>query len=77
MGPNVKIQLDVILVPSNMMMEQSNMRKKNRVPPNMTKLQLKVMLVLADVIMELSNMRKKKGTIECDKSTVRCNVGTA
>ena len=43
----------------------------------MTKLQLKVMLVLADVIMELSNMRKKKGTIECDKSTVRCNVGTA
>ena len=51
--------------------------KKNRVPPNMTKLQSKVMLVLANVIMELLNMRKKKGTTECEKSTVRCNVGTA
>ena len=59
MEPNVKIWLDVILVPSNMMMELSNVRKKNRVPPNMKKLQSKVMLVLANVIMELSNMRKK------------------
>ena len=43
----------------------------------MTKLQSKVMLVLANMIMELLNMRKKKGTIEYDKCTVRCNVGTA
>ena len=35
------------------------------------------MLVLANMIMELSNVRKKKGTTECDKSTVRCDVGTA
>ena len=61
MGPNVKISLDVILVLSNMMMGLSNVRKKNRVPLNMTKLQLKVMLVLANLIMELLNMRKKIG----------------
>ena len=78
MGPNVKIPLDVILVLSNMRMGLSNVRKQNRVPPNMTKLQSKVMLVLANMIMELLNMRKKKqGTIEYDKCTVRCNVGTA
>ena len=36
------------------------------------------MLVLLNVIMELSNVREKKGgTIECDKSTVTCDVGTA
>ena len=59
MGPNVKIPLDVILVLSNMRMGLSNVRKQNRVPPNMTKLQSKVMLVLANMIMELLNMRKK------------------
>ena len=61
----------------NVRMKLSNVRKKNRAPPNMTKLQSKVMLVLANMIMELSNVRKKKGTTECDKSTVRCDVGTA
>ena len=36
------------------------------------------MFVLPDVTMEPSNVRKKnKGTTECDKSTVICDVGTA
>ena len=36
------------------------------------------MLVLLNVSMELSNMReKKKGTIECVKSTIKSDVGTA
>ena len=51
--------------------------KKFRVPLNVTKVWSKVMLVLYSVKMELSNVRKKKGTIECEKSTDRCHVGTA
>ena len=27
--------------------------------------------------MKLSNVKKKKGTIECDKRIVKCDVGTA
>ena len=53
------------------------MRKKFRVPLNVTKVWSKVMLVLYSVKIELSNVRKKKGTIECEKSTDRCHVGTA
>ena len=35
-----------------------------------------VMSVLLNVIMEPSNVKKKnEGTIECDKSTVTCDVG--
>ena len=36
-----------------------------------------MMLVLLNVIMEPSNVRKQnKGTIECDKNMVTCDVGT-
>ena len=37
------------------------------------------MLILLNVIMEPSNAGKKKnkGTIECDKNTGTCDVGTA
>ena len=36
-----------------------------------------MMLVLLNVIMEPSNVRKQnKGTIECDKNIVTCDVGT-
>ena len=34
-----KVKSDVILVLPNMMMKLSNVRKKIRVPPNMTKVQ--------------------------------------
>ena len=34
------------------------------------------MLVLHNVRIVPSNMRKNKGTTECDKSTVTCDVGT-
>ena len=74
-GPNVKILLDVILVLSNMTTELSNVRKK-RVSLNVTKVRFEVMLILPNVIMEPSNVRKKKDTTKCDKSTVRCVVGT-
>ena len=38
--PNVtKVQSDVMLVLPNMMMKLSNVKKKIRVPPNMTKVQ--------------------------------------
>ena len=44
----------------------------------MTKVLSYVMLVLLNVIIEPSNVGKKnKGTIECDKNTVICDVGTA
>ena len=53
-------------------------KKKIKVPPNVRKIRLYVMFVLPDVTMEPSNVRKKnKGTTECDKSTVICDVGTA
>ena len=35
------------------------------------------MLVPLNMTMELLNVRKNKRTIECDKSTVTCDVGTA
>ena len=43
--------------------------------PNVAKVQSYVMLILPNVIIESSNVRKKKGIVECDKSTVTCNVG--
>ena len=53
--------------------------KKIREPLTITKLQSHVMLVLHKVRMIPSNVRKKKNkrTIECDKSTITCDVGTA
>ena len=43
----------------------------------MAKVQSYVILVLSNVTLESSNVRKKKkkGTIECDKSKVTCDVG--
>ena len=35
-----------------------------------------MMLVLYNVKMVSSNVRKKKGTTECDKSIVTCDIGT-
>ena len=64
-----------MLVLPNVTMEPSNVREKKREPPNLTKVQSHVMLVLHNVRMVPSNVRKNKGTIECDKSTVICNVG--
>ena len=59
-GPNVKLWLDVILVLPIVTIELLIVRKKNSVPPNVTKVRLEVMLVLLNVIMELSNLRIKK-----------------
>ena len=42
----------------------------------MTKLQSHVILLPPNMMMELLNVRKKNnGNIECDKNTVKCNVG--
>ena len=65
-----------MLVLHNVKIVPSNVRKKIREPPNVTKVQSQVMLVLHNVRMVLSNVRKNKGTIECDKITVICDVGT-
>ena len=48
-----------MLVPLNVTIELSNVRKKIRKPSNVTKVQSHVMLVLSNVTMKLSNMRKK------------------
>ena len=40
----------------------------------MTKELSNVMLELLHIKMKPSNVRKKKGTIECDKKIVKCNV---
>ena len=64
-----------MLVLYNVRIVPSNVRKKIKEPPNMTKVQSHVMLVLHNVKMVSSNVRKKnKGTTECDKNTVRCDV---
>ena len=76
--PNVtKVQSLVMLVVYNVRMKPSNVRKKIKEPPNVTKIQSHVMLVLHNVRMVPSNVRKNKWTIECDKSTVISDVGTA
>ena len=57
---NVQLWLDVILVVLIVTIELSIVRKKNRVPPNVTKVRSGVMWVLPNVIMEQSNLRIKK-----------------
>ena len=76
--PNVtKVQSDLMLILLNVTMEPSNVRKKKiKKPPNVTKQQSHVILELHNVRIEPTNVRKKQGTIKCDKSTIRCNVGT-
>ena len=49
-----------MLVLYNVKMVSSNVGKKIKEPPNVTKVQLHVMLVLCNVRMVLSNVRKKK-----------------
>ena len=49
----------MILVLPNVTMELSNMRKKIRVPLNVTKVRSELILVLHSVIMKLPNVRKK------------------
>ena len=49
----------MILVLPNVTMELSNMRKKIRVPLNVTKVRSELMFVLHSVIMKLPNVRKK------------------
>ena len=41
----------------------------------MTKVQSYVMLVLHNVRIVSSNVRKNKGTAECDKSIITCDIG--
>ena len=61
----------------NVTIDKSNWEKKIRKPLNVTKVQSHVMLVLPNVTIGPSNVRGKKGITECDKSTVRCNIGIA
>ena len=49
----------VMLELHNVRMKPSNVRKKIRELPNVTKVQLHVILVMPNVTMGLSNMRKK------------------
>ena len=48
-----------MLVLSNVIIEMSNLRIKNRVPLNVTKIELDAILVLLNMTMEPSNVRKK------------------
>ena len=76
--PNVtKIRLKVVmLVLPNLIIELSNLRIKNRVPLNMTKIESDAMLVLLNLTMKPSNLRNK-GTIICDRRTIKFDIGTA
>ena len=58
--PNIKLWPDVILVVLIVTIELSIVRKKNRIPPNVTKVRSEVTLVLPNIIMEQSNLRIKK-----------------
>ena len=63
----------------NIRMEPSNVRKKIKEPPNVTKIQSYVMFVLYNMRMEPSNVikkKKKKRTTNCDKSNVKCDIRT-
>jgi len=67
-----------MLVLSNVIIELSNLRIKNRVSLNVTKVKSDVMLVLHNVTIEPSNLREeKKGTTICDRRIVKCDIGTA
>ena len=59
-SPNVKLWSDVILVVLIVTIELSIVRKKNRIPSNVTKVRSEVMLVLPNIIMEQSNLRINK-----------------
>ena len=62
----------------NVRMELSNVRKKIRKPPNVTKEPKHVILELHNVRMEPSTVRKKsKGTTKYEKITVTFDVETA
>ena len=75
-SPNVKLWSDVILVVLIVTIELSIVRKKNRIPPNVTKVRSHVILENLKIVS--SNVRKKNmSTTECDKSTIICNVSTA
>ena len=54
-----KVQSNKMLVLPNVTMEPSNVRKKIREAPNVTKVQSHVMLVLHNLKMAPSNVRKK------------------
>ena len=62
-----------MLVLHNVRMESSNVRKKIRKPPNVTKVLSHVMLKLHNMRMELSNERKNKGIAKYDKRIVICD----
>ena len=66
----------MILVLHNVRMISSNVRKKIKEPPNVTKVQSHVMLILRNVRMMLLNVRKNNGTTKYDKSTITCDVST-
>ena len=73
-----KVRSKVILVLYNVRIELSNVRKKKKESPNVTRELSHVMLELHNVRIELSNVKKKnKGTTKRDKRIVTCNVGTA
>ena len=62
----------------NMRIEPSNVRKKMREPPNVTKELSYVMLELHNMRMKPSNVRKKnKGTTKCGKKTVTYDIEIA
>ena len=65
----------MILVLLHVKMEPSNVRKKIKEPPNVTKVLSNVMLEQHSVRMESSNVIENMGTTECDKRTVICDVG--
>ena len=72
-----QIRPKVMLVLSNVIIELSNLRIKNRVSLNVTKVKSDIMLVLHNVIIEPSNLREeKKGTTICDRRIVKCDIGT-
>ena len=69
------VQSYVMLVLHNGRMIPSNVRKKIKELPDVTKVQSYVVLVLCNVWMVPSNVRKNKRTTECNKSIVICDVG--
>ena len=73
-----KEQSHVMLKLHNVRIKLSNVRKNKKKPSNVTKVQLHVILELHNVMIELSNVKNNnnKGTTECDKRTVTCNVRT-
>ena len=65
-----------MLVLHNMRIVPSNVRKKIKELPNVTKVQLHVILIMHNVRVVPSNVRKYKGTIKCDKNTITNDVST-